>query len=201
MKFVAIEGIDGAGGETQSKRLVAYLRKRGFRAKRIVYPDEKRPVGRFIHEWLHSKTRLEPVLLFLLYAGDMLKDAERIRKWLKEGYWIIADRWFCSTLAYQGVQGISLNQALEFARVFRMPKPDINLLLRISPEESIRRKLGENKELDRNETNKELLKRVSKQYDMLARKQVFGKWRVIDGERSKEEVFEQIRKALGLPGP
>ncbi|MEM5798554.1 MAG: dTMP kinase, partial [Candidatus Aenigmatarchaeota archaeon] len=136
-RFITIEGIDGAGGETQSKALVAYLKKKGIKAVRLSYPDSSGLIGKLIYTWLSSSYELKPNILFLLYASDMLKDAEKIKRYVKSGYWVIADRWFGSTLAYQGTE-IGLNRALQFARIFDIPKPDVNILLRISPEESMR---------------------------------------------------------------
>jgi thymidylate kinase len=47
--------------------------------------------------------------------------------------------------------------------------------------------------LDRHEADKKFLEKVAKFYETLAKKQIFGKWVVIDGEKSTEEVFSRIK--------
>jgi len=69
----------------------------------------------------------------------------------------------------------------------------------VSPETSIQRKEGEKGEdLDRNEANREFLERVAESYRELIRKQVFGSWFVVDGEKPVDVVFEQIKKVLEI---
>lgn len=197
-KFIVIEGIDGSGGETQSKLLYNYLKERGRKAVRITYPDYENPIGRLIHEYLHEKYEFSPEIQFLLYASDMIKDKEKIKDWLEKNYFVIADRYFTSTIVYQGLQGFGIKKALKFAELFEIIKPDIIVYLKISPETSIKRKMKEKKELDRNEENKEFLRKVSEFYEKVISDQVFGKWVVIDGEKTKEEVFEEIKKVLEI---
>jgi len=197
-KLIVIEGIDGAGGETQSKRLLDYFRSRKLPAERVYYPEYGKPVGDLIHDYLHKKHDLPVDVQFLLYAADMVKDRDRILAWLGQGKTVIADRYFTSVLAYQGMRGFPLESGLRFAEIFRLPKPDAILFLKISPETSIKRKMGEKKDLDRNESDRKLHAQVSESYESLAKKQVWASWFVLDGEKSKEDVFGQIKKVLRL---
>lgn len=196
--LAVIEGIDGAGGETQSNLLLNFLKGKGIPAVKLTYPDYSGPIGRLIHEYLHKKFEFSTEIQFLLYSSDYVKDQEKIKKLLEEGKTVICDRYFTSALAYQGLRGFPLEKALKFAEMFGIRKPDIIIFLRVSPETSVKRKYKEKNSLDRNESNKEFLGRVSKFYDSLIDKQVFGKWVVLDSEKSKEGVFEEIRKALDL---
>ncbi len=197
-KLIVIEGIDGAGGETQSKMLLDHFRSRKIPCERIYYPDYGNPIGDLLHEYLHKKYDFSPDMQFLLFSADMIKDRERIQGWLNEGRIVIADRYFTSALAYQVMRGFPLENALKFAEIFRLPKPDMILFLKISPKTSIKRKKVEKKDLDRNEADSKLHEQVSESYESLVKKQVWGSWFAIDGERSKEEVFLQIKKVLRL---
>jgi dTMP kinase len=194
-KLVVIEGIDGAGGETQSKLLLEHLHSRKIPCERIYYPDYGNSIGKFIHDYLHKKHELPVDMQFLLYATDMIKDRDKVLGWLKEGKTVIADRYFTSILAYQGMD-FPLENALKFAEIFRLPKPDIIFFLKISPETSIKRKKGEKKNLDRNEADMELHKKVAASYENLIKNQVWASWFEIDGEKGVEEVFARIRKVL-----
>jgi dTMP kinase len=200
-KLIVFEGIDGAGTETQSKLLLAHLKKKGVPAVRIFYPDYNGELGRLIRQFLHRKRELSAEMQFVMYAGDMVKDREKIRAWLGEGKMVIADRYFSSTIVYQGLRGFGLKKALRFAEDFGIPKPDVVILLQISPRESARRKLGENGKLDRHEEDIMFLERVKRSYREMALDNVFGKWFIVDGERPKTAVFREVLNVLKLEHP
>ncbi len=201
-KFIVFEGIDGAGTETQSKKLVKYLKSKGKKVLFITYPDygpnkeiPTKPIGKLIHEWLHKKYDFDVKVQFLLYSADMIKDIKKIRRALKSGKIIVADRYFTSTLAYQGLKGFPIRKGLEYAKIFSIVRPDLIIYLEVSPETSIKRKLKEKGgKIDRHEKNRKFLKQLVKFYKRLANQNVFGKWVTINGEKSKIEVFEDIKK-------
>ena len=195
-KMVVFEGIDGSGTETQSKLLIEHLRKEKVPAERIFYPDYENELGKLIKQFLHRKRELSAEMQFMLYAGDMVKDKERIRAWLDQGKVVISDRYFNSTIVYQGLRGFKLEKALRFAGDFGIPKPDVVILLKISPQESARRKMGENGKLDRHEEDIKFLERVNHSYQKMALDNVFGKWFIIDGEKPKEEVHREVLNIL-----
>ena len=195
-RLIAIEGIDGSGGETQSGLLLEHLKGKGIPAEKLQYPDYASDIGKLIHEWLHNKSELTPEALFLLYATDMVKDQKRLGSWLEQGRTVIADRYITSTMAYQTMQGVPLEKILKFCELFGMRKPDIVIYLEVSPETSMDRKKSEKGSLDRNESRREFLERVCGSYEGLVEKQVFAPWFVVDGEAPKEEVSARIRKIL-----
>lgn len=195
-KIIVIEGIDGAGIETQGKLLLDYLEKQEIAVERLYYPSYIQPIGKLIHEYLHKKYDFPVDVQFLLYFADFIKDKEKIQKWLKEGKIVLCDRYFTSTLAYQVLRGFSLEKALRVAKIFELPMPDLAVYLKVSVETSIKRKLKEKNSLDRNEANKEFLIKVGRSYNKLIKKQVFCKWKVVDGENSIEKVFEEIRSQI-----
>jgi dTMP kinase len=203
-KFIVLEGIDGAGTETQSKKLVKYLKSKDKKVLFITYPDygpnkenPTKPIGKLIHEWLHKKYDFDVKVQFLLYSVDMIKDIKKIRSALKSGKIIVADRYFTSTLAYQGLKGFPIRKGLEYAKMFGIVRPNLIIYLEITPETSIKRKLKEKgRKIDRHEKDKKFLKRLVKFYRRLVNQNVFGKWVTINGEKSKREVFEDIKRIV-----
>ena len=195
-KFIVIEGIDGAGTESISKYLISYLRKKNRRCVRLSYPDYNGPIGRLIHRYLHEKYDFPVSMQFLLYFSDFVKDIDKISRLKKEGNIVISDRYFTSTLAYQGVRGFPLRKSLKLAEIFRVPKPDLVIYLEIPPALSIKRKHQEKKILDRNEKNKQLLFEVGKFYNQLIKKEIFGRWRKVNGEKSIKEVSQDCIKFI-----
>ncbi len=195
-KFIVFEGLDGAGAENLSKALLNYFKKKKRAVKRIYYPDYREPIGRVIHQYLHKKYNFPVEIQFLLYLADFVKDVEKTNQWLKEGKIIIADRYFTSALAYQGLRGFPQKEALGLARFFKLPQPDLIIYLKVSSDTSIKRKLKEKKSLDRNEADKKFLTRLTEFYKKLIAKQVFGRWVVTDGEKSIREVFEEVKRII-----
>lgn len=196
-KFIAIEGIDGSGKETQTKMLSDFLKKQGVNNKTFTYPDYKGIIGQIIHQYLYKKYNFSVDIQALFYFADFVKDNEKIEKYLKEGKTIISDRYFTSLLAHQCLRGLELNKALKLAQLFNLKKPDLIIFLDVSSKVSIERKSEEkNNKLDRNESNRKFLNDLSDFYNKLAKKNVFGKWVKVDGERSREEVFEDVKKVI-----
>jgi dTMP kinase len=195
-KFIVFEGIDGAGVETHGKLLAEHLRGKGLKVERVYYPDYEGPIGGMIHNYLHSRFDFSAEVQFLIYTADFVKDKERINKWLKEGKTVVADRYFSSTIAYQSIQGFPLKKILQMAGILELPKPDLIVYIDVSPDISMQRKFSEKNSLDRNESNERLLKTVRGFYKKLADGNVFAKWAVVDGEKTIEEVFEEIKTKL-----
>jgi dTMP kinase len=196
-KLIVIEGIDGAGCGTQTELLKEKLNERLSQpVLHIRYPNYNNPVGVTIHKFLHEELGLSVDMQFFIYSLDMLKDMSEIKKALDEGRIVLADRYFTSTLAYQCAQGFPIEKALKFADLFDFVKPDLIIYLKVSAETAMKRKKMEKNNLDLFERDLELRKKVSKKYEELASKNIFGKWVIVDAEKSIEEVANEIKKAV-----
>lgn len=195
-RLYALEGIDGAGTETQSKKLLEYLKTKGVDAEWICDPNYDNPIGQLIHKFLHKEFEFSVDVQFLLFGASLMHDVPKIRAWLKQGKTVIADRYFTSSIAYQGMEGFKTENALKFAEMFGIPKPDYIIFLKVSPDISMERKLKEKNSLDRFESDRAFLTRIAHFYEHLAKENVFGPWYVVDGEKPIDGVFEQVRKIL-----
>ena len=191
-KFIVIEGIDGAGGESQSKKLAKYFED----SQLLEYPDYTGPIGKLIDAYLHKQHEFSKEVQLLLYFADFLKDKERINKWLQEGKTIVADRYFTTTIAYQCFKGVSLDTALATSKLFDLPTPDLVFYLNITAETSMKRKQGEKEELDRFEEDKQFLHGLTDSYKQLAKNQTFAKWIIINGEQPLEKVTQDIQHEI-----
>lgn len=195
-KFIVIEGIDGAGSETQSKLLFNHLSKERKPVEKLTYPDYRTTIGKLIHRFLYGKYNFSPESQFLLYLIDFLKDKEKIENWLKQGKIVVSDRYFSSTIAYQCLKDFSLKNALKIADIFKLPRPDLIIYLKVSPQVSTEIKIKEKRKLDRHEKDKKFLKRVAQSYRRLVKNQIFSRWQVVDGEKAKSEVFGEVKKVV-----
>lgn len=193
--FIVIEGIDGAGCETQAKNLAKMLQDNGKTASLIKYPDYERNVGKLIKEFLYQNKNLTAEQQFLLYSLQFVMDAQMIAEKRKQDV-IIADRYFTTTLCYQILEGIDLQMALDYAKSFKIQVPDAVYYLDVEPEIAIKRKGGENKEKNRREKDFEFIRKTYSQYEKLVKDQVWTKWIKIDGNKPIDEVTKDIYNKL-----
>jgi len=190
-KLICFEGIDGSGKETQVKLILRFLKRRG--ASVYKYPDARGSFGKIIDSFLKRKIELSPLSQFFIYMLDIAKDQEEIGRKLERGEVVLLDRYVFSTIAYQCSKGISFERGVEIIERMNFIKPDLVLLLDISPGVSVSRK-GKQKKMDRHESDEELLGRVRGNYiKLFKRKFLARKWVKVDGEGKPEEVFEKVK--------
>jgi len=190
--FIIIEGIDGAGCETQGKNIVKMLKDKSRLVPTLIkYPDYEKNVGKLIKDFLYQNKNLSPEQQFLLYSLQFLMDKEMITEKRKNGI-LIADRYFTTTLCYQTLEGIRLEKALNFASDFGIEKPDLVFYIKVDPDIAIKRKFGEDKEKNRREKDFDFIRKTYIQYENLVKNQVWTKWVEIDGNKEIEEVTKAI---------
>jgi dTMP kinase len=189
--FIVIEGIDGAGCETQGKNLIKLLADSGKKASLIKYPDYERNVGKIIREFLYDNKNLSPEQQFLLYTMQFVMDKKMISEKRKDDI-LISDRYFSTTLCYQTLEGIDMKMAVDFAKNFQIELPDAIFYLNVDPDIAIKRKHGEDKEKNFREKDFDFIRKTHKQYQMLVDNQVWGKWINIDGNKGIEEITNNI---------
>jgi dTMP kinase len=189
--FIVIEGIDGAGCETQGKNLIKLLKESGKKVSLIKYPDYDRNVGKIIREFLYDNKNLTAQQQFLLYTMQFIMDKKMIETRRKDEI-LIADRYFSTTLCYQTLEGIDMKMATDYAKNFEIEVPDAIFYLNVDPDIAIKRKHGEDKEKNFREKDFDFIRKTHKQYQMLVDKQVWGKWINIDGNKGIEEITNNI---------
>src|SRR5690348_3067705 len=106
-KLIVLEGLDGAGTTTQAKRLVEHLTSHGTKAHVTREPSDG-PVGVLIRQMLTGGhaipgQSISQSTFGLLFAADRLDHLQReVEPQLAAGAVVISDRWYHSSLAYQG---------------------------------------------------------------------------------------------------
>ena len=136
--LIVLEGIDGAGTTTQTRRLTAALEASGVAVHPTREPSDG-PVGRLLREiQTGAHAPVDQTTLSLLYAADRADHQQReVEPALARGAVVISDRWYHSSMAYQGT-GEELRWIVELNR--RARKPDLTVFLEIAPEEAARRR-------------------------------------------------------------
>jgi dTMP kinase len=137
--LVALEGIDGTGKSTQAQRLTAIFREQGYAVTALHEPTES-PWGRHLREAMTAGyRRLAPSQELDLFLQDRRYDvAAHIQPALTAGQLVLMDRYYFSTIAYQGARGIDPEHIRRLNEAFA-PVPDLVFLLLISPAEALKR--------------------------------------------------------------
>jgi dTMP kinase len=142
--FITFEGLDGSGKSTQARQIASYLRERGYDVLLTREPGGT-SIGDQIRTILHSleNTAMHPHAELLLYNASRAQlVGEVLRPHLEAGGIVICDRFYDSTLAYQGY-GHKLDLKMLKAIVNFATgglKPDLTLYLDITPEDGLTRR-------------------------------------------------------------
>jgi len=192
--FIVLEGIDGSGKTTIAKALVTALNSANVKALYTYEPYNPD----FIEMIKKYGKDFGGVMEALLMAVDRYYHVERVVKpYLNMGYSVVSDRYFYSSLAYQGARGVSLEWIKtlnEFA-----PKPSLAIYLDVSPEEGLKRKLNVATKIKYMEEDPEFLRKVREIYKRLVSE---GFLIEVDASRNYEVVFQDcvnlVCRKLGL---
>ncbi|MBO8183206.1 MAG: dTMP kinase [Archaeoglobus sp.] len=134
--LIAIEGIDGSGKTTVAEFLRDELEKLGYSVALLKEPTDSE-WGRKLKKSYSSRLRPEEELE--LFLKDREYDVrENILPALKSGKIVIMDRYYLSTIAYQGALGFDPAKLKEKNEEIA-PKPDLTFILDIPPEKAVSR--------------------------------------------------------------
>jgi len=138
-KFIVFEGLDGSGKSSQVKLLAEYLKDRGEKVYVTAEPSDTE-TGRYLRRILSGSLKKDMHLQAALFLADRIEhitDPERgIKQYLGHGYTVICDRYYYSSLAYQGMSGeCSLDWVLRLnLECEKLIKPDVCIFLDVNPD-------------------------------------------------------------------
>lgn len=196
--IISFEAIDKAGKHTQALMLYERLVKEGYRVFKDEYPDYSTETGELIRQYLAGEIDMSKTMF------ECVQNANKHEKQLfydeleHEGYdVIIMDRYLLSQLVYAQANGVDINWCLNL--IYGMKKSSLDIVIDITPEESMKRKGKHNNGVnDRYESDIELLTKVRHNYltippEYTSKK---GKKVIIDGMRTKEEIHEDVYQVV-----
>ncbi len=209
-----MEGIEGSGKTTQIAYISGYLREHGYECMVTREPGGTK-IGEKIRKILLDRDHdmLDAMAELLLYTADRAQHvSEKIRPALDSGKIVLCDRFYDSTIAYQGAaRGIEAATIIALGRlVLKGIAPDITFLLDLPPEAGLLRAWqeinagGRDTSQSRFEREKMLFhKKVREGYLSLAEAEP-QRIRIVDGslppEIVKETILEELRKFLYIKG-
>lgn len=158
-KLIVIEGIDGSGKSTCAKNLAEKLNSINIKTIYTFEPTHSH-YGAKLRDGMLSED-LDAEAELLLFVKDRKEHIEyMIKPALEEGYFIILDRYFYSSIAYQGAKGIDINRIINMHKGFII-KPDIVFIFHLPIDIALNRIISKRGIADRFE-NETYLKKVDK---------------------------------------
>jgi len=137
-KLIVVEGLDGSGKTTHSQRLAKSLNAAWFN-----FPQRSTFFGKFIDAWLKgewsagSDDLVNEAVFQALQTVNRLEVMPSIESTLAGGQHVVCDRFWQSGAAYGAASGLPIDVLVKLYST--MLVPDVNLLLDIPVEESMRR--------------------------------------------------------------
>jgi dTMP kinase len=201
-RFISFEGGEASGKSVQAKRLADALRGRGLEVVLVREPGGT-PAGERIREiLLHGREiALTPEAQALLFSASRAQLVrETVRPALERGAVVIVDRYFDSTLAYQGAALGADDRGLREITRFAVGStiPDKTFLLDVPVDVILERGRARSKDRtwDRYEVpERDLHDRVREGYLALARAEP-GRFAVIRGDREESEVAKDVLREV-----
>ena len=197
-KFITLEGGEGAGKSTSRDFIVLLLEEQNIPCIQTREPGGT-TIGETLRDVLLSKEGTAPSVtaeLLMVFAARAQHLHEVIEPALRDGKWVLCDRFTDATYAYQGYgRGFELGQieALE-TLVQRGRHPDLTILFDIDPRLGMTR-ARQRAELDRfEEEHVEFFDRVREGY--LTRAKNEARFRIIDASQSIDLVQQALRELL-----
>jgi len=187
-KLIVFEGIDGGGKTTQAKMLMKRLHKRGYDAVYFQEPSGSR-WGMEIRKLAAYKDSISPEGELDLFLKDRRENVEKnLKPALKENKIVILDRYYYSTIAYQGAKGISRQRIRKMNEEFAV-LPDLVIILDIGPSQGLCRIGGREK--------KDLL--FEREDYLLKVREIFNSFREdnivhIKADRSLDQIAAEIEQ-------
>ena len=198
-KFIVFEGIDGSGKTTQARLLASALNERGYRTHLTAEPTSL-PTGKLLREALGGRIKKSECEMALMFVEDRIAhnkdEVEGIDALIDEGVTVICDRYYYSTLAYQGQ---STDYGWVKAMTLQCPdirRPDRCISIDLLPEQSLER-ISKGRDSVEIYENVETLTRVREQFLSVIRDlENTENIRILDGYRAEKAIADDVFSAV-----
>ena len=185
--LIAFEGLDQSGKQTQAELLRDYLKAQGRKARLVSFPDYGTSIGEEIARALSNERDYDADVMQLLYVANRYEKKPDLKRWIEGGLILVADRYTASSVAYGEAFGLDPAWLTDMQRF--LPPATLTILLDIAPETAAGRKTANR---DKYERDLAMLSRVRESYRAQANHGQWEGWVVVDGEREKDAVADDV---------
>ena len=197
--FITFEGIEGSGKSTQIQLLKEFFEKKAQKAFFTKEPGSSE-VGKKIRSVLLNKeNKIFPQTeIFLIFADRVQHVQEIIKPNINEGKIVISDRYYDSSIAYQGQrEGVDKTEIYELINMLDLPTPDITFLLDLPVDIGLKR--AKNRaSLDRFESEEISFHEGVRQNYLDLQEQNLERIVKIDALQTPDEIFSNILKKIKI---
>lgn len=199
-RFIVFEGLDGAGKTTQIELLANRLRETGRRVYCTAEPTES-VSGGLLRDALGGVSKRSAGEMAALFVLDRIfhnvNPVNGIQKMLADGFDVICDRYYYSSMAYQGSETDPewvRRMNLDCPEILR---PDVCVFLDLTPAQSMERinRGRATQEIYENEARLTLVR--DQFYRVFEQLKESDNIRVVNAYRSIEEIHEEIVSLIG----
>ncbi|NYE19504.1 dTMP kinase [Microbacterium immunditiarum] len=194
--FVTFEGGDGVGKSTQAERLQEWLEAEGYTTVRTREPGGTEVGGLVRDIVLHHRGEIIARAEALLYAADRAQHvATVVRPALERGDIVIQDRYFDSSLAYQGAGRVLGRDEVRRLSLWAVEGliPDVTVLLDLDPDIARERREAQGRPFDRLEAEQaEFHENVRREFLALADAEP-ARFLVVDASQPVDEIAADVR--------
>lgn len=184
----AFEGIDGSGKTTIAKRCVNELVRLGYDCIYLKEPTDGKYGKKIKEVSLKGRDTLPPMAELELFLKDRIEDVNNnILPNLRKNKIVILDRYYYSTIAYQGSLGIDI-EYIKRENEKIAPKPDVVFFISIPVEMSAKRIIHSRNDSINLFEKEEYLKKVKNIFDTIKNDEIIR----IDGTREPDVVFNDV---------
>ncbi len=194
--LIAFEGIDGSGKTTQAELLSKRLLEEGL-PNEILREPGGTTLGEGVRELLlhRADLKINPVTEFLLFSASRAQLVrEKVIPGLEQGRIVILDRYFYSSIAYQGFgRGVPTGDIESVSRFATQElTPDIVFLVDLDIDTAIKRRATAGRTADRMENAEiEFFQNAIRGFSYCARKEP-NRFVVVDGKEPIERISDKI---------
>lgn len=178
--FIVIEGADGAGTTTISKKLAEEL------DAHYTFEQTDNPIGSKVDEMISGEEHSAAAIALAFAADRMVHLEEEIIPRLENGETVVCDRYYHSSLVYQSTMGLEHDWIKELNK--EALRPDLTIVIDISAEIGMER-------VDSRGPDGNIFEQLDFQQEVVVKyrqleNRLDGNVKYIDGSNSIQDVFE-----------
>ncbi|MBK7233748.1 MAG: dTMP kinase [Saprospiraceae bacterium] len=198
-KLIAFEGIDGSGKSTQAVLLHKHLSDKGYKVYQTCEPTYNE-IGKLIRDCFTGQKSLDHRTIAGLFVADrldhILNESYGMLYQIEHGNTVICDRYYLSSLAYQGTH-MSMDWVMKAnSLAMELLKPDLHIFIDIDPEIAIERISKNRPNTELYETLDNLIQVRNKYMQAINLLNNSENIVVLIGDQTEEEIHQQVLNIL-----